>query len=166
MREKWEQMELDTRSALDAALDALALETVSTAQELIARCGEAPPMVRNRHEAYGHAAEWYAKAAHAVTAIKKDAQDLLSNLSHPEKSPMDSVNAIVNSAVDAAGTLIRAAAEMRRVMADLYLVESRDGEPTPMEELAAKNAEGFLEAGEAPEEQDSLADDGDGEMEE
>ena len=57
MSKDYEQMELDTRKELDKAVSELAVETISTVQEMIQRCGEAPAPVRNRHEAYGIAAE-------------------------------------------------------------------------------------------------------------
>ena len=147
MNDKWEQMELDTRDELNHALDLLTAETVGTAQEFIARCGEAPPMVRNRHEAYGHAAEWLGKSAHAVGMVKKDVAELLLNLGHPEQSPMEPVNSIVNSVADAAGVLIRAAAEMKRVMSDLYVSEELEPERTPMDDFMDGNPD-FQEAGE------------------
>lgn len=149
-QKNWEQMELDTRGALEIVLDALSADTVSEAQKLIALCKEAPPIIRNRHEAYGHAAQWCSKAAGAVASIKKDTQGLLANLSLPEKSPLEAVSDIANSTLDAAGVLIHAAAEMKRILADLYITEDREASPLPMEELA-DSGEGFEEAGEPSE---------------
>ena len=166
MESKWEQMELDTRDELNRALDLLTEETVGAAQELIARCREAPPMVRNRHEAYGHAAEWLGKSAHAVGMVKKDVSELLLNLGRPEQSPMEAVSSIVNSFMDAAGVLNRAAAEMKRVMSDLYASEELEPERTPMDDYMDGGAD-FQEAGERPEDaQENPADNGDEESEE
>ena len=155
METKWEQMELDTRDELNRVLDLLTAETVSTAQECVAKCGEAPTMVRNRHEAYGYAAEWLGKSSHAVGMVKKDVAELLLNLGRPEESPMEAVSAVVNSVTDAAGVLIRAAAEMKRVMSDLYASEELKAERTPMDDYADGGAD-FQEAGEIPE---NIADD-------
>lgn len=161
-QEKWEQMELDTRGALEIVLDALSADTVNEAQKLIALCKEAPPIIRNRHEAYGHAAQWCSKAAGAVASIKKDTQGLLANLSLPEKSPLEAVSDIANSTLDAAGVLIHAAAEMKRILADLYITEDREASPLPMEELA-DSGEGFEEAGEPLEDGMENATEGDAE---
>lgn len=61
MREEYEQLELDTRRQLDKAIAQLTEDTVKTAGEMITACGEAPTAVRNRHEAFGIAAERLAK---------------------------------------------------------------------------------------------------------
>ena len=122
-------------------------------------------MVRNRHEAYGHAAEWLGKSAHAVGMVKKDTAELLLNLGRPEQSPMEAVSSVVNSFMDAAGVLIRAAAEMKRVMSDLYASEELEPERTPMDDYADGGAD-FQEAGERPDDaQDDPAENG-GELEE
>ena len=69
MREEYEQLELDTRRQLDKAIAQLTEDTVKTAGEMITACGEAPTAVRNRHEAFGIAAERLAKIKKAVKAI-------------------------------------------------------------------------------------------------
>ena len=69
MREEYEQMELDTRTALDAAIEAVAKDSIQTVLEMIQKHHQqvareaqtAPPFVRNRHEAYGIAAEQLVK---------------------------------------------------------------------------------------------------------
>lgn len=68
MREEYEQLELDTRRQLDKAIAQLTEDTVKTAGEMITACGEAPTAVRNRHEAFGIAAERLAKIKKAVKA--------------------------------------------------------------------------------------------------
>ena len=97
----------------------------------------APPYVRNRHEAYGIAAEQLAKITGAVKSIKDDTGALLGTLADPNFNAIDATSSIVNSTVHAAYVLLVAAAEMRRTLDNLYTVENtgRD-ETTPLEELA------------------------------
>lgn len=84
MREEYEQLELDTRKQLDKALEVVTTDAVKIAGEMIQRHCEsmaqsdtAPGSVRNRHEAYGIAAEQLAKISRAVKAIKDDTGTLL-----------------------------------------------------------------------------------------
>ncbi len=145
MSNDYEQMELDTRSALQAAIEDLTTETIASAGLLIQEHHRqaahatmtAPPYVRNRHEAYGIAAEQLAKITGAVKAIKDDTGALLGTLADPNFNAIDATSSIVNSTVHAAYVLLVAAAEMRRTLDNLYTVENtgRD-ETTPLEELA------------------------------
>ena len=145
MSNDYEQMELDTRSALQAAIEDLTTETIASAGLLIQEHHRqaahatmtAPPYVRNRHEAYGIAAEQLAKITGAVKSIKDDTGALLGTLADPNFNAIDATSSIVNSTVHAAYVLLVAAAEMRRTLDNLYTVENtgRD-ETTPLEELA------------------------------
>ncbi len=140
MREEYEQMELDTRRQLDKAITKLAEDSVKEAGEMILACGEAPTAVRNRHEAYGIAAERLAKIKKAVKSIDGDTAILLGTLPDPNFPAIEAVSSICNSTLEAAAVMIEAAAEMRRTLRDLYEAEhlgKNDDEPTPMEELAS-----------------------------
>jgi len=153
MQEEYEQMELDTRDLLDAALETVAKSSIQTALEMILesqrqiaqRSQAAPPFVRNRYEAYGIAAEQLVKINAAVKRIKNDIDNLLSTLSDPNHNALEATSSIVNSASAAAKILISAAAEMRRTLDNLYRTETAIGDaPTPMEELV--NSPEFQEA--------------------
>lgn len=145
MNNDYEQMELDTRSALQAVIEDLTTEAIASAGLLIQEHHRqaahatmtAPPYVRNRHEAYGIAAEQLAKITGAVKSIKDDTGALLGTLADPNFNAIDATSSIVNSTVHAAYVLLVAAAEMRRTLDNLYTVENtgRD-ETTPLEELA------------------------------
>lgn len=132
MREEYEQLELDTRRQLDKAIAQLTEDTVKTA-------GEAPTAVRNRHEAFGIAAERLAKIKKAVKAIDGDTSILLGTLPDANYPAIEAVSSICNSTLEAAATMIEAAAEMRRTLRDLYEAENsaRSEEVTPMEEWAS-----------------------------
>lgn len=84
MREEYEQMEFDTRSDLKRGVAGLTGETISMVQTMITNCGEAPAAVRNRHEAYGIAAEHLASITAIVKSIKNDCGTLLGYPRGPE----------------------------------------------------------------------------------
>lgn len=134
MRDDYEQMELDTRRELDKAIADLAVDAISTAQQMILNCGEGPQPVRNRHEAYGIAAEQLANISGAVKAIKNDTDTLLGTLGDPNYPAVEATSSIVNSTVHASFVLLRAAAEMRRTLDNLYMAENSTAESTPMDD--------------------------------
>lgn len=161
----YEQMELDTRPRLTAAIQDLTGEAITEAKGIIkesrrqiaAEYGTTPAPVRNRHEAYGIAAEQYARIGKAVGSIKGDLSTLLGTLADPNYPAIEATSSIVNSTTEAAAVLIQAAAEMNRTLEDLYAAETEGSDqPTPMEALA--DAATFQEA--------EAVDDGDNDKEE
>ena len=178
-REDFEQMVLDTRPDLDRAIEAVAGEAISTALALVERHyeiaaergGSYTGPVRNLHEAYGIAAEQHSRILKSVNTIKAGVITLLGTLSDPNYNAIDATSSIVNSITDATGVLIRAAAEMKRTLDDLYTAETNATLPgkTPMEALA--DGDGFQEAEDLPEDPDINpdtdpdAEDGDNETE-
>lgn len=129
MIEKYEQMEMDTRSEFVRATEDLAKEVVATVQGMVARCpaySHAP--VRNRHEAYGIAAEQLCRLLAAEKNIKRDVETLLGTLGNPNADALDAVASIVNSSTAAVTVQMVAAAEMKRAMEDLYTAETGTGD--------------------------------------
>ncbi len=153
MNTEYEQMELDTRPALLKAISTVTSDAIGTAREMMQRHNQeeaaqghtVPGPVRNRHEAYGIAAEQMSKINSAVRSIKDDTAKLLRVLSDPARTAVEAVSDIYNSATNAAVVLVGAAAELKRTMEDLYDVEVMDIEPTPLEQLASGE---FQETGE------------------
>ena len=140
MRPEYEQMELDTRKAMDIAIYKVAEDAVATAREMVEASQVAPSMVRNRHEAYGIAAEQYSRIAKAVSAIKADTATLLGTLADPNFPAIEATSSIANSTMEAA-------AEMKRTLANLYIAETKEPGPTPLEVLAEEGGgDGFEEA--------------------
>lgn len=145
MREEYEQLELDTRKQLDKAMEVVATDAVKIAGELIDRHHKtvamerqiAPPFVRNRHEAYGIAAEQLARINGAVKAIKDDTGTLLGTLADPNFPAIEATSSIYNSTLSAAAIIVKAAAEMKRTLENLYIAETTVPEETPLERLAA-----------------------------
>lgn len=145
MSEKYEQMELDTRTLLQAAIEGLTASAIADTSQLIKEHHRqvaletmtAPPYVRNRHEAYGIAAEQLEKITGAVKAIKNDTVSLLGTLADPNFNAIEATSSIVNSTVNAAYVMLVAAAEMRRTLDNLYTEENAGRDDlTPMEKLA------------------------------
>lgn len=135
MREKYEQMKFDTRSNLKRGVDELTGETIFMVQTMINNCGVAPAAVRNRHEAYGIAAEHLASIMAIVKSIKSDCETLLGTLADPNYPAVEATSSIVNSTTEAASVILIAAAEMKRTLDNLYMAESQGTERTPLEEL-------------------------------
>ncbi len=138
--EKYEQMELDTRADLIKAIDAVAEDAIGIVQEMIGACGESPSRVRNRHEAYGIAAAQMVNINTAVKHIKGDIAVLLGTLENPNYPALEAVSSICNSATSAAAVLLRASAEMKRTLNNLYFAETHGDDlddTTPMEAMAA-----------------------------
>ena len=177
-KEDFEQMALDTRPELDRAIGTVTADAISTATGMLERHyeiaaergGSYTGPVRNRHEAYGIAAEQHSRILKSVNTIKAGVITLLGTLSDPNYNAIDATSSIVNSITDATGVLIRAAAEMKRTLDDLYTAETNAAPgKTPMEALA--DGDGFQEAEDLPEDPDidpdtdPDAEDGDNETE-
>ncbi|MDE6260368.1 MAG: hypothetical protein K2M42_05820 [Oscillospiraceae bacterium] len=101
-----------------------------------------PSDVRNRHEAYGIAAENFCQVEASIKKIRGDMNKLLFTLGDSNLPALEAVGALLNSATLAAMDVITMAAEMKRTMTDLYTAER--SEPTPLEQLAENG--GFEEA--------------------
>lgn len=172
MKPEYEQLELDTRPALLKAITAVTTDAVETAHEMTVRHNVAaaeegqhvPGPVRNRHEAYGIAAEQMGKINSAVKAISDDTKKLLGILSDPNRTAVEVVSDIHNSTLAAAVVLVTAAATMERTMQDLYTAETYDPSPTPME-LLAEGGDAFQEAESLEDGTDEDAEPGDNEKE-
>lgn len=145
MNDNYEQMELDTRTALDIALETVAKDAIQTTlgmiqehhRQVALEAQTTPPIVRNRHEAYGIAAEQLVKISTAIKPIKRDTDRLLGTLSDPSFNAVDATSSIVNSTTKAAQVLIAAAAEMQRTLENLYTAElTAENTPSPLEIMA------------------------------
>ncbi len=166
MREEYEQLELDTRKQLDKAMEVVATDAVKAAGELIDRHHRtvalerqiAPPYVRNRHEAYGIAAEQLARINGAVKAIKDDTGTLLGTLADPNFPAVEATSSIYNSTLEATAIIVKAAAQMKRTLEDLYEAETSALEETPLDRLAT---DGEFQEANPVEAEDGTAEGGD-----
>lgn len=154
MSQEYEQMELDTRSDVQAAIEDKCQSTIKAAMAMITGSKNPPASVRNRHEAYGIAAEHLANIAGMVKVAKNSAGTLLSTLSDPNLPAVEAASALATAFDKLVTAASIGAAEMRRAASDLYTADVEGTEyPTPMEELAgafedAESREYEIEEGE------------------
>lgn len=138
-----EQLQLDMK--LEAERDIG--ENVRTAIEFtgmkLLNGSQPPSRVRNRHEAYGIAAENNAKVAGVMKRIKGDMDTLLGTLGDIDRPALEAVSSICNDTLDAAVAVIIMAAEMQRTLSDLYEAENAEIQ-YPMDGLTG--GDGFEEA--------------------
>ena len=119
-----EQLQLDTRSDLAIAIEQVTAKAVNEVLEMIENCPTTKAPARNRHEAYGVAAEHYSRIAAMTKMIKKDCEDLLTTLGDPSLNAIEGTSSIVNSINKAVVVNTYAAAEMRLTLEGLFAAEN------------------------------------------
>ena len=140
-----EQLQLDTRSEMAMQVDNEASVAIDSVTELIKAYGYRKAPVRNRHEAYGVAAEHYSAIAGTTKMIKHDLEDLLGTLSQPSLNAVEAISAIGNSVRKAVIVTLYAAAEMRLTLEGLFDAENHDSEYSG--DSTQPGLDSFLEAG-------------------
>ena len=139
---KGEQITMNLDTQLEVIIKDTAINAISKVrQDALANMIH----VRNRHEAYGIAAENFVEVTGAIKAIKNDVAALLDTLPDPNRPAVEATSAIRNSAETLVVSGIKMAAVMERVLRDLY--DAEEGvtvpEPFPMEDYVN---DGFEEA--------------------
>lgn len=119
--QNYQQTEMDLRTNLQQDVDCRVASVIDDTYDMLKDYN--PPAVRNRHEAYGIAADNFTRISAKVKSVRNDMDTLLSTLANPNYP----------------------AVEMKRTMNDLYEAERKDDTPTPLEQAAAEN-DGFEEA--------------------
>lgn len=119
--QNYQQTEMDLRTNLQQDVDCRVASVIDDTYDMLKDYN--PPAVRNRHEAYGIAADNFTRISAKVKSVRNDMDTLLSTLANPNYP----------------------AVEMKRTMNDLYEAERKDETPTPLEQAAAEN-DGFEEA--------------------
>lgn len=147
----------ENQMSLDMTLEAerSIMENVKTAvrftEQKLMTANPTPSRVRNRHEAFGIAAENQSKVSGALKKIKGDMDTLLGTLGDVNRPALEAVSSICNDSLDAAVAVIIMTAEMQRTLSDLY--EAENLEPQyPMDDLIGADESGFEEAAPLPEE--------------
>lgn len=141
---EYEQMEMDVR--LDSERDLK--ENISTVVKFLydQRNREVNvSKVRNKHEGYGIAAEAFAKIAGKEKIVKTTMSMYLGGLQVNGEDCIQTVSSLYNSVVDMACDTISMAADLHKILNDMYYdVDSR----TPLEKAIdeAKADDGFEEA--------------------
>ena len=124
--QNYQQTEMDLRTNLQQDVDCRVASVIDDTYDMLKDYN--PPAVRNRHEAYGIAADNFTRISAKVKSVRND---MVSSL-HNRVSELISLSIVM-------------AAEMKRTMNDLYEAERKDDTPTPLEQAAAEN-DGFEEA--------------------
>ena len=141
---EYEQMELDMTLESDRALKDNIQEVARFALGQFVQ-NEHPGTVRNRHESYGIAAEYYSSLQRSDKAVGVEMKSMLSLLPNGDGDFTNICGSLYNAAIDTAVAAIRLAAQSRRIMEDIYGSQL----PTPLEEQAASlddDSDGFEEA--------------------
>lgn len=139
-----DQAEMDTRTNIETKIDDAVGNAIDYVFKAMDTAGVGNP-VRNRHEAYGIAAEHLTAINGSCKRIKGDVDKLLQTLPDPNYPALEATSAIVNSMTAGAAILVKAAAVMKKTLNDLYEEEYYD---TDEDVLPLKQAEdgGFDEA--------------------
>ena len=140
----YEQMELDMTLESDRALKDNIQEVARFALGQFVQ-NEHPSTVRNRHEGYGIATEFYSSLQRSDKAVGVEMKSMLSLLPNGDGDFTNICGSLYNAAIDTAVAAIRLAAQSRRIMEDIYGSEP----PTPLEEYAKSredDSDGFEEA--------------------
>lgn len=168
---EYEQMEMDVR--LDSERDLK--ENISTVVKFLydQRNREVNvSKVRNKHEGYGIAAEAFAKIAGKEKIVKTTMSMYLGGLQVNGEDCIQTVSSLYNSVVDMACDTISMAADLHKILNDMYYdVDSRTPLEKAIDEAKADNTpdDGFEEAPmdeEPVDEADELEDEEDDEEDE
>lgn len=140
----YEQTALDMRLESERTIAENIMTTIKFVEAMTVDGDNPPSKVRNRHEAYGIAAERFSAVNGAIKSIKGDMEQLLRTLADPNYPALEAVSSLCNSSARAANIIIEMAAEMQRTLSDLYTYETVG--KTPLEELAESAEDDFEEA--------------------
>ncbi len=136
MAKDYEQMEIDLTLESDRSLKDNVQNVAKFALGQIVRY-DRPDAVKNRHEGYGIAAEYYVNVHRNVKAVDVDMKSMLALLPNGEGDFINICGSLYNSAVETAVSAIKLAAQSQRILEDLYDSETR----TPIEEYLDGSAE-------------------------
>lgn len=147
----YEQMEIDVRLDSERTLQDNVAKVIQFAYEKrnmeAEESGYPLAPVRNKHEGYGIAAEAWSKIQTCEKDIKNGMGDYLALLQVQNEDAIHSCGKLYDAAMHLAIEAIRMAADMNRIMNDLYYGVS---DKTPLEDFAGsqdeEEAETFEEA--------------------
>lgn len=135
MSENYEQMEidvtLDSEKNLKDNVAKVIQFTYNKRNKEAEECGHPLPAVRNKHEGYGIAAEAWSKIQVREKDIKNGMGDYLALLQVQGEEAIQSCERLYDAAMNLAIEAIGMAADMNRILNDLYYGYSPK---TPLEE--------------------------------
>ena len=135
---KADQTVMDTRTNIETKIDGSVENAIDYVFKAMDTAGVGSSPVKNRHEAYGIAAEHLTAINGSCKRIKGDVDKLLQTLPDPNYPAVEATSAIVNSLVAGAAILVKAAAVMKKTLNDLYEEEyyDTDEDVLPLEQAA------------------------------
>lgn len=137
MSGEYEQMELDVRLESEKSLKENVAKviqfTYNKRNQEAEEIGRPIPAVRNKHEGYGIAAEAWSKIQVKEKDIKNGMGDYLALLQVKGEEAIQSCARLYDAALNLAIEAISMAADMNRILNDLYYGVS---DKTPLEEYA------------------------------
>lgn len=168
MAETFEQMYMDLRLQWERTLRDNVTTVIKFAYEQRKiekeEAGDPMPPVNNKHEGYGIAAEAYSRILADMKMMKKGMDDYVGELGSQGSDATNDAASLYATAMNLAIDAIGMAADMTRILNDLYYQDNRAA--TPIEEwneaLEAEEADSYEEA-EGNEAEDLEEDEDDGE---
>ena len=133
-----DQAEMDTRTNIETKIDDAVGNAIDYVFKAMDTDGVGSSPVKNRHEAYGIAAEHLTAINGSCKRSKGDVDKLLQTLPDHNYPALEETSAIVNSMTAGAAILVKAAAVMKKTLNDLYEEEyyDTDEDVLPLEQAA------------------------------
>ncbi len=127
---KYEQIKMDVTLSSERSLKDNIQKVAKFAMDQQREEGLCQTLVRNRHEGYGIAAEYYSICSKKMKCIDADMKVMLSLLSNDEGDFINNCATLYDSAINMAVSAVCLAAQSQRILDDLYNSETR----TPMDD--------------------------------
>lgn len=141
--QNYQQTEMDLRTNLQQDVDCRVASVIDDTYDMLKDYN--PPAVRNRHEAYGIAADNFTRISAKVKSVRNDMDTLLSTLANPNYPAVEAVSSLHNRVSELISLSIVMAAEMEAHHERPLRSRAQRRHPTPLEQAAAEN-DGFEEA--------------------
>ena len=92
--QNYQQTEMDLRTNLQQDVDCRVASVIDDTYDMLKDYN--PPAVRNRHEAYGIAADNFTRISAKVKSVRNDMDTLLSTLANPNYPAVEAVSSLHN----------------------------------------------------------------------
>lgn len=92
--QNYQQTEMDLRTNLQQDVDCRVASAIDDTYDMLKDYN--PPAVRNRHEAYGIAADNFTRISAKVKSVRNDMDTLLSTLANPNYPAVEAVSSLHN----------------------------------------------------------------------
>lgn len=107
--QNYQQTEMDLRTNLQQDVDCRVASVIDDTYDMLKDYN--PPAVRNRHEAYGIAADNFTRISAKVKSVRNDMDTLLSTLANPNYPAVEAVSSLHNRVSELISLSIVMAAE-------------------------------------------------------